>query len=61
MTDSARLPDPLDVEPVGVCAICGEEQLRTVEVKMRSPSGIHIEVTHWLECGCGRRRMVYVR
>jgi hypothetical protein len=56
MTDPGqRVPNPLDVAPGGVCAICGQEQLRTVELNTESKNGIRIAVTHWLECGCGRR------
>lgn len=55
MTDPGdHVPDPLDVAPAGVCIICGEEQLATVELKTESANGIRIAVTHWLECGCGR-------
>jgi hypothetical protein len=50
-----RVPNPLDVTPAGVCAICGEEQLRTVELQTASGDGIRLAVTHWLECSCGRR------
>jgi hypothetical protein len=50
-----RVPNPLDIAPQGVCIICGEELLRTVEVQTASGGGIRIQVVHWLECGCGRR------
>ena len=56
MTDPGqRVPNPLDLEPIGTCNICGEEQLATVELRTESRGGIRIEVTRWLECGCGRR------
>jgi len=56
MTDPGeRVPNPLDVEARGPCIICGEEQIRTVELRTATTGGIRIEVTHFLECGCGRR------
>ena len=56
MTDPGqRVPDPLDVAAAGVCIVYGEEQLATIELKTESRGGIRIEVTHYLECGCGRR------
>jgi len=58
MTDPGqRVPRTLDVAPGGVCAVCGEEQLRTVELETKAAGGIHIEDTQWLECGCGRRKV----
>ena len=51
------LPDPLEVVAAGPCAICGQEQLATVEIRTETAGGIRIEVVRYLECGCGRRRV----
>jgi hypothetical protein len=39
----------------GVCIMRGEAQPRTIELITKSMGSIRITVTHWIECGRGRR------
>lgn len=57
-------PDPpaahrstVHLRTAGLCVICGQEQLRRIDLVMGDGSGLSMRLEEWTDCACGVKRV----